>query len=147
MELRLRNETKVSDRHHRQPPKIQSESHFVSHNMAAPLSIIKPAGVIDGIQANQLRHQVGELLASGNNFVMLDLADVNFIDSSGLSAMIIALKMLRIAGGDLYLCSIAEPVQNLLKMTRMDRLFENLDPLSQLIDFRKPEVVTEKLLK
>jgi anti-anti-sigma factor len=87
------------------------------------------------------------LLASGNNFVMLDLADVNFIDSSGLSAMIIALKMLRIAGGDLYLCSIAEPVQNLLKMTRMDRLFENLDPLSQLIDFRKPEVVTEKLLK
>ncbi len=97
--------------------------------MAAPLSIIKPAGVIDGIQANQLRHQVGELLASGNNFVMLDLADVNFIDSSGLSAMIIALKMLRIAGGDLYLCSIAEPVQNLLRMTRMDRLFENLDPL------------------
>jgi anti-anti-sigma factor len=97
--------------------------------MAAPLSIIKPAGVIDGIQANQLRHQVDELVASGNNFVMLDLADVNFIDSSGLSAMIIALKMLRIAGGDLYLCSIAEPVQNLLRMTQMDRLFENLDPL------------------
>jgi anti-anti-sigma factor len=93
--------------------------------MAAPLSIIKPAGVLDGIQANQLRHQVSELLASGHNFVMLDLADVNFIDSSGLSALIIALKMLRIAGGDLYLCSIAEPVRNLLSMTRIDRLFGN----------------------
>ncbi len=109
--------------------------------MAAPLSIIRPAGVIDGIQANQLRHQVGELLASGNNFVMLDLADVNFIDSSGLSAMIIALKMLRVAGGDLYLCSIAEPVRNLLSMTRMDRLFET-SIIPALV-----RVEAEKLLK
>jgi anti-anti-sigma factor len=93
--------------------------------MAVPLTIIKPAGVFDGIQANELRHQVSELLASGHNLVMLDLADVNFIDSSGLGALIIALKMLRTAGGDLYLCSIAEPVRNLLSITRMDRLFEN----------------------
>ena len=93
--------------------------------MTVPLTIIKPAGVLDGVKANQLCRQVSELLASGNNFVMLDLADVNFIDSSGLGALIIALKMLRSAGGDLYLCSIAEPVRNLLSMTRMDRLFEN----------------------
>ena len=93
--------------------------------MSAPLTIIKPVGVIGGIQAYELRHQVCKLLASGHNLVMLDLADVNFIDSSGLSALIIALKMLRTAGGDLYLCSIAEPVRNLLNITRMDRLFEN----------------------
>jgi anti-sigma B factor antagonist len=91
--------------------------------MADSLKIIKPAGVLDGIQANELRHQVSELVAGGNNFVMLDLADVNFIDSSGLGFLIVALKMLRTAGGDLYLCSIAEPVRNLLTMTRMDRLF------------------------
>jgi anti-anti-sigma factor len=93
--------------------------------MTAPLTIIKPVGVLDGVKANELCQQVSELLASGNNLVMLDLADVNFIDSSGLGALIIALKMLRTAGGDLYLCSIAEPVRNLLSMTRMDRLFEN----------------------
>ena len=93
--------------------------------MTAPLTIIKPAGVLDGVKANELCQQVSELLASGNNLVMLDLADVNSIDSSGLGALIIALKMLRTAGGDLYLCSIAEPVRSLLSMTRMDRLFEN----------------------
>ena len=93
--------------------------------MTAPLTIIKPAGVLDGVKAHELCQQVSELLASGNNFVMLDLADVNFIDSSGLGALMIVLKMLRIAGGDLYLCSIAEPVRTLLSMTRMDRLFEN----------------------
>ena len=109
--------------------------------MNAPLTIIKPAGVLDGVKANQLCKQVSELLASGNNFVMLDLADVNFIDSSGLGALIIALKMLRTAGGDLYLCSIAEPVRSLLSMTRMDRLFENAIVPSLV------RVEAEKLLK
>ena len=73
--------------------------------------------------------------------MMLDLADVNFIDSSGLGALIIALKMLRNAGGDLYLCSIAEPVRMLLSMTRMDRLFEHAIVPSLV------RVEAEKLLK
>lgn len=99
--------------------------------MATPITIIKPAGILDGVKANELRRQVSELLAAGNNLVLLDMADVNFIDSSGLSALIVSLKMLRTAGGDLYLCSIAEPVRNLLSITRMDRLFENsLDSIS-----------------
>ena len=99
--------------------------------MATSITIIKPAGILDGVKASELRRQVSELLAAGNNFVMLDMADVNFIDSSGLSALIVSLKMLRTAGGDLYLCSIAEPVRNLLRITRMDRLFENsLHPIS-----------------
>jgi anti-anti-sigma factor len=93
--------------------------------MAAPLKIIKPAGILDGAKANELCQQVSELLVSGNNFVLLDMADVDSIDCSGLGALIVALKMLRTAGGDLYLCSIAEPVKNLLSLTRMDRLFEN----------------------
>jgi anti-anti-sigma factor len=91
--------------------------------MATPLTIVKLAGVLDGVQAIELRQQVSASLEAGNNFVMLDLEDVNFIDSSGLGALIVALKMLRSAGGDLYLCSIADPVKNLLKMARVDRLF------------------------
>jgi anti-anti-sigma factor len=94
--------------------------------MPVPLKIIKPAGVLDGSQANELRHQVSELVASGNNLVLLDLADVNFIDSSGLGTLIAVLKMLRTAGGDLYLCSLAAPVQNLFTLTRMDGIFETL---------------------
>jgi anti-anti-sigma factor len=92
--------------------------------MAAPLKIIKPAGIIDSVKANELCNQVSALLATGNNLVLLDMTDVRSIDSSGLSALIIALKMLKTAGGNLYLCSIAAPVRDLLNVTRMDRLFE-----------------------
>ena len=127
----------ITDNRQNSPTNVSSSA----NTMNAPLTIIKPAGVLDGVKANQLCQQVRELLASGNNFVMLDLADVNFIDSSGLGALIIALKMLRTAGGDLYLCSIAEPVRNLLSMTRMDRLFENAIVPSLV------RVEAEKLLK
>jgi anti-anti-sigma factor len=92
--------------------------------MTTTLKIIKPVGGLDDAKATELCHQVSELLATGNNFVMLDMANVDFIDSSGLGALILVLKMLRTAGGDLYLCSIAEPVKSLLKMTKMDRLFD-----------------------
>jgi anti-sigma B factor antagonist len=92
--------------------------------MAASIKIIKPAGILDGVKANELCQQVSESLGSGNNFVMLDMTNVDSIDFSGLGALMVALKMLRSAGGDLYLCSIAEPVRNLLSITRMDRLFE-----------------------
>jgi anti-sigma B factor antagonist len=108
--------------------------------MAVPLTIIKPAGGLDGVKANELRQQVSEVLASGNNLVMLDMADVNFIDSSGLGALIVALKMLRIAGGDLYLCSIAEPVRNLLSMTRMDRLFNNSVAPTFIVNAKLPDI-------
>jgi anti-sigma B factor antagonist len=108
--------------------------------MAASIRIIKPAGVFDGIQANELRQQVSELVAAGNNLVLLDMADVNFIDSSGLGSLIITLKMLRTAGGDLYLYSIAEPVRNLLNITRMDRLFENSIAPTLLGSIKMPDV-------
>ena len=115
--------------------------------MTTPIAIIKPASILDGVKAHELRQQVSELLAAGNNLVMLDMANVNFIDSSGLSALIVSLKMLRTAGGDLYLCSIAESVRNLLSITRMDRLFEHsLDPIflaeSLLIQGRSNQQLT-----
>jgi anti-anti-sigma factor len=108
--------------------------------MAAPLKIIKPAGILDGAKANELCQQVSELLVSGNNFVLLDMADVESIDCSGLGALIVALKMLRTAGGDLYLCSIAEPVSNLLQITRMDRLFEDSDRVGAIANPKMPNV-------
>ncbi len=92
--------------------------------MTDSLKIIKPAGALDGAKASELRDRVSELVAEGNNLVLLDLAEIDFIDSSGLGFLLIALKMLRTAGGDLYLCSIAEPVRNLLCATRMDLLFD-----------------------
>jgi anti-sigma B factor antagonist len=62
----------------------------------------------------------------GNRRVILDLAPVRFIDSSGLGAIVEVLR--RLSGqGELAICCAEEGVHNLFKLTRMDkvlRIFE-----------------------
>jgi anti-anti-sigma factor len=101
--------------------------------MTIPIPVIQPHGILDGVQAKELRQQVGELVAAGNTLVLIDLAEVNFMDSSGLVALVAALKIIKTAGGDLYLCSIADPVKNLFALTRLDRVFEIFRDRKQFI--------------
>jgi anti-sigma B factor antagonist len=88
------------------------------------VKVIQPQGILDAIRSNHLRQEIGDILASGTNTILIDLKDVSFMDSSGLSALVSALKMTQTAGGQLYLCSISEQVQIVFELTRMDRVFE-----------------------
>jgi len=60
--------------------------------------------------------------------VVLDLRNLNFIDSSGIGALLSCLKDLSSSNGSLHLCNVTEPVKNLLELVRVDkflRIFEN----------------------
>jgi anti-sigma B factor antagonist len=58
---------------------------------------------------------------AGANLIV-DLSCVDFVDSSGLGALVAALKQLR-SHKKIALCALQRPVANLFKMTRMDRAF------------------------
>jgi anti-sigma B factor antagonist len=58
----------------------------------------------------------------GNKNIVLDLSEVNFIDSSGLGALIGSLKAVG-TDGELVLCGARDPVVSMLKLTRMDKVF------------------------
>jgi len=92
--------------------------------MSAVVKVVQPTGLLDGVKANQLRRDIGDIVASGANIVLINLQDVTFMDSSGLSALVSALKAVRTAGGKLYLCSINDQVKMVFELTRMDRVFE-----------------------
>ncbi len=92
--------------------------------MSSVVKVVQPTGILDGIKANKLRRDISDIVASGANIVLIDLKDVTFMDSSGLSALVSALKTVRTAGGKLYLSSINEQVKMVFELTRMDRVFE-----------------------
>jgi anti-anti-sigma factor len=92
--------------------------------MSSVVKVVQPSGILDGIKANQLRREISDVVASGATKVLIDLTDVTFMDSSGLSALVSALKMVRTAGGKLYLCSINDQVKMVFELTRMDRVFD-----------------------
>lgn len=86
--------------------------------------MIQPAGILDSTKATQIRREVADVLEQNAGIVLIDLEDVTFVDSSGLGALVVALKTVRAAGGKLYICSINEQVKMLFELTSMDRVFE-----------------------
>ena len=56
--------------------------------------------------------------------VVINLADVTFIDSSALAALAGGMKRCRQRDGDLRLCTLQQPVRVIFELTRMHRAFE-----------------------
>jgi anti-sigma B factor antagonist len=85
--------------------------------------IIKPIEKrLDASVAVDFKEKVAELIKSGNELIVLDLSEVNFMDSSGLGAIVSSLKTLG-RKGELVISGIQETVMQLFKLTRMDRVF------------------------
>ncbi|WZH38747.1 MAG: STAS domain-containing protein [Microbacterium enclense] len=79
-------------------------------------------GRLTAAVAPQLRAAVSDLVAGGRTRLVVDLAKVDFIDSSGLGALIGALKATRVAGGDLRIAAAGEQVRQVLRLTNLDRV-------------------------
>jgi len=85
--------------------------------------IVKPMERrMDARCANEFRRELGELIARGQQRIVLDVSDVDFIDSSGLGAIVSSLKALQ-GQGDLVIAGARAPVVTLFRVTRMDRVF------------------------
>lgn len=87
------------------------------------LSFAEPLN-LEGEVSARFKEKIRSTIADGNRLIVIDLGLVEFIDSSGLGALISALKVLRAAGGDLHLANVSEPVQAVLEITRLLRVFE-----------------------
>ncbi|MCL1473173.1 STAS domain-containing protein [Argonema antarcticum] len=86
--------------------------------------VIQPAGILDSAKGSEFRQEIGEIVENGVNIVLIDFQDVTFMDSSGLGALVLALKTVRAAGGKLFICSINEQIRMLFELTSMDRVFQ-----------------------
>jgi anti-sigma B factor antagonist len=72
--------------------------------------------------AAQFKEGLIGYVAKGNRTMVLDLSEVTFIDSTGLSALIGSLKATG-EDGELLLSGARDSVANMLKLTRMDKVF------------------------
>jgi len=63
--------------------------------------------------------------------LVVDLTDVEFCDSSGLSALLIAERQMRGHGGKVVLVGVHKKVMALLKISQLDRVFEISDSLAK----------------
>ena len=74
-----------------------------------------------------LREQIQKLLASGDRKFLLNLADVDYIDSSGLGELVTSFTTVRNQRGQLKLLSLTRRVHYLLQITKLLTVFETFD--------------------
>ncbi len=96
------------------------------------IAVVKPSGLLDGIKAPTFRQEIDTAIQTGCLRICVNLEEVTFLDSSGLGALVAALKTTRSAGGDLYLCGLNRQVQMVFELTSMDRAFQIHDTLEDL---------------
>jgi len=85
--------------------------------------IVTPhAKKIDASVAVTFKAQLLELVAEGQTKILLNLKEVEFIDSSGLGAMVSVVKQLG-TGGGIKLFSVKEGVRSILELTQLEKVF------------------------
>lgn len=86
--------------------------------------LFKPQGCIDLQGGIDLTEKMALVVPQQNQFWVIDLEEVNFMDSSGLVTLVKGLKDARQCGCRLVLCHVQAPVRLILELTRLDTVFE-----------------------
>jgi anti-sigma B factor antagonist len=91
------------------------------------LTVVEPR--IDGRNGIAIKEAVGRTVEEGHRCILLDLAKVSFIDSTGLGALVSALKMVG-RDGQFAVAGLTDAVGSLFKLTRMDKVFTSFHAVS-----------------
>ena len=74
-----------------------------------------------------LRETVSQLLTKGQKKILLNLGEVNYIDSSGIGELVSAFTTVRKQGGELKLLYLTKKVHDLLQITKLYTVFDVKD--------------------
>jgi anti-anti-sigma factor len=89
---------------------------------AADACTLTVGGELDLATSTQLRNEFGALMGIGCRHLLVDLAAVTFLDSTGLGVLVWAAHRLRSAGGELIARNPNERIVRTLKVTGVERL-------------------------
>ena len=96
--------------------------------------VIAVEGEIDVETSPQLRECFDRLLAEGEHSYVIDMAGVDFVDSSGLAAFVTLFKRVRIGEGDVKLCGLRPEVLKIIELTRLNRVFDIFETCTQAVE-------------
>src|SRR5208282_4050308 len=89
------------------------------------VAVIDLSGKITlGEGSSMLRRMIRELIDQGRRKILLNLEEVDYIDSAGIGEMVGAYTIVRSANGELKLINLTKRVHDLLQITRLLTVFD-----------------------
>ncbi len=99
---------------------LRIDSREVSH-----VTILDVRGrIVLGDEIHHLRDAVRNLIAEGKKKIILNLAELDYIDSSGVGELVGAFTTVRNAGGELKLLNLTQKVHDVLHVTKLYTVFD-----------------------
>jgi anti-sigma B factor antagonist len=100
------------------------------------VGVVTVSGEVDLWTVESLKDSLSACLDDGAHRLVVDLTEVDFIDSTGIGVLVAALRSARQAGGDLGLVVTHPHVSRILEITSLDKVFllsEDVDGAAALV--------------
>lgn len=96
--------------------------------LCAKLATLEPSGYVTVANASEFQRQLTTVVTSQEYSILLvDMNQVEFLDSAGLMAMVSAFRLAQNLGKRFSICSLAPSVRIIFEVTQLDRVFEIFD--------------------
>jgi anti-sigma B factor antagonist len=89
--------------------------------------------IVLGEESNALREKVKSLIAAGKKKIVLNMANVTFIDSAGLGTLVAAHHSAKTQGASLKLCHLGSKFQEVLQITKLLTVFDVYNSESEAV--------------
>ena len=101
-----------------------------------PWTVLSVGGDLDVVGAPDLRQAVVKEVAGGCRGLIIDLSELDFVDSFGLGAVVGALKRLRQRGGELALVCPSRRIRRVFEICDLDRIIAVHDSIDSAAGFQ-----------
>lgn len=105
--------------------------HWKKHDEALEVGL---KGELDADNVEELNRFFQEGEGAGASRIVLDLSELAYVDSSGLGAFVRLMKEARGRGGDVRLVGPTNEVKKVLELTRLSRVFDVRETVSEAIE-------------
>lgn len=99
----------------------------ITEQIIGGVTILKLSGRLDSIWAPQLKDRVKACAKDGRIRLVIDMADIDFVDSSGLGSLVACLRSLNKQAGDMRIAALQNRVRAVFELIRLHHIFEIFD--------------------
>ena len=96
----------------------------ITNKEANGVVFIKISGRLDAASASDAEKTITEVIDSGTQKVLIDLAELRYISSAGLRTLLVAAKEIKSKGGKIVLCSMIESVKKVFEISGFSTIFD-----------------------
>lgn len=96
--------------------------------------IIKASGRLDSAYAERFQEQINEAIAPDDQTVVIDMEDIEFMNSAGLRIALLTAKKLAQDGKNFAVCAMPERVHSIFQISGFDQIIEVYESAQDAID-------------